>query len=337
MIRSIPVLYYHRIGAPDPDHLSIPTEAFRRQMEFLVARGYRTLHCADLADHLSGKSVITRPSAMVTFDDGFRDNLTEALPVLESLGLKAVLFQSSGLIRPESQPPASVPRGFNEAHTAARRGDFGDFLSRAELRSMKRFGLIEVQSHGHAHSQVFTAPRITGWYPETDRHWGILSAYGAPLETGVWPVFKRGPGLVSQAFRPDLAAISAWVARGGTDRPKAALDGWLRQESAGEFRDRVGEDLERSRRELAEFIPGQTPFLCWPWGARSDLSTAIAREKGYVGAFLTSTGANVPGTDPFAVSRFAIRSPSLPKFAFGVWLRGIPRLAGLYGMLHGRI
>lgn len=337
MIRSIPVLYYHRIGTPDPEHLSTSTAAFQKQMQFLVARGYRTLHCRDLADHLSGKAVITRPAAMVTFDDGFRDNLTEALPILEGLGLKAVLFQSSGLIRPESAPASPVYRGFNQAHTAARRGDFGDFLSRAELHAMKRMGLIEIQSHGHAHAQVFTSSTITGWYPESDQHWGILSAYGSGLESGVWPVFRRGPGLVNRAFLPNQTALEAWMKQGITERPKVAASGWLEQESERAFSERVGEDLSRARKELSEFSPEGGSFLCWPWGAHSDSSTRIARESGYQGAFLTSSGANVPGTDPFKVSRYAIRSSSLPKFAFGVWLRGHPVLAKIYGMLHGRI
>lgn len=341
MIRSIPVLYYHRVGAPDPEHLSIPTEAFRRQMEYLVARGFRTLHCVDLADHLAGKHVITRPAVMVTFDDGFRDNLREAAPILESLGLKAVLFQSSGLIRPEDSAPAASYRGFNQAHTAARRGDKGDFLSRSELQQLRRSGLIEVQSHGHAHAQVFTGPAITGWFPETDQHWGILSAYQDPLLEGCWPVFRRAPGLVNRAFIPDMKAIKAGLnlSTNVSERRRTALPNWLSPEPEEAFSARVKTDLAQSRQELREFSPSADGIssLCWPWGAHSPASTGIAREVGFKAAFLTSTGANVPGTDPFAISRFAIRSSSLPKFAFGVWLRSIPLLSNLYGLMHGRI
>ncbi|MFZ2955518.1 MAG: polysaccharide deacetylase family protein [Candidatus Ozemobacteraceae bacterium] len=355
MTRSIPVLYYHRIGAPDPAHLSTNTEDFARQMAFLARRGIRTLTINDVIAHISGSSPCCAPAVMITFDDGFRDNLTNAFPILQANRQKAVLFAATGLIRPAEQTPVAVARGFNEAHTAARRGDFGDFLSQNEFHTLVKSGIFEIHSHGHAHEQVFISSHVTGIYPTTDTHWGILSAYRNPLQDGVWPVFERKPGLTQKAFRPDISRIREIMRRFPqhdlpastvssalpTSAPVPALphnwDNFLRSESDNEFRNRIRDDLVQSFELVKPFHPQGCQGFCMPWGADGPELQAMLRETGYNAAFLTRSGANLPGDDPFRIRRFPIKKASLARFAFGIWLRSVPALARVYGCLHGRL
>ncbi len=337
---SVPVLYYHRIGAPDPIHLSTPADLFDRQLAFLHRRGLRSITMGQLVRHVTGEDPLSYPAFAVTFDDGFRDNLTEAFPVLRKHGCRAAVFPVGGLIRPDEAPPQVPPRDFNAAHQAARQGDRGDFLSRAEMREMLASGLVEFHSHGFSHRQVFTGNRVEGAYPDTDAHWGILSAYGRPLPAGSWPVFPRGPGLVHPAWEPDLDRISAagrdWAAaaRGKGQAAVTLPRDWFRIESPSEFERRVRDDLRASRALFADLHPPGPHLICWPWGASHDDLRRWAREEGYQGALATTAGPNLPGDDPFRICRFPVKKGDLARFALGIWLRSSPALARAYGLVR---
>ena len=96
------ILCYHRVAtdSSDPYSLCITPGEFRRQMEFVRAR------CCPVALRevsQSGTEGSGRPRLAVTFDDGYLDNLTEASPVLEELGLPATFFvTTAGLVEPRA-------------------------------------------------------------------------------------------------------------------------------------------------------------------------------------------------------------------------------------------
>lgn len=102
------VLAYHRIA----DHLepgfmgyagnasATPAE-FADQMAWLSAR-FHPITLADLASAIDGRGVLPRRPVLVTFDDGYRDNFTAALPVLERYGVPATVFLATDHIGSET-------------------------------------------------------------------------------------------------------------------------------------------------------------------------------------------------------------------------------------------
>ncbi|MCW0212431.1 MAG: polysaccharide deacetylase family protein [Pseudonocardia sp.] len=88
----IPVLMYHGVhDAPGDDgHFnpvySVRTEDFARQLDWLVAQGYRTVRLDDLEAAADDRSVV------LTFDDGDVSNVDVALPLLVERGLVAEFF-----------------------------------------------------------------------------------------------------------------------------------------------------------------------------------------------------------------------------------------------------
>jgi peptidoglycan/xylan/chitin deacetylase (PgdA/CDA1 family) len=86
------VLIYHRVlERPDPYRSGDPTVAeFDWQMA-LLAREFHVLPLADAVSRLAAGSLPAR-AACVSFDDGYRDNLTLATPVLRRHGLPATFF-----------------------------------------------------------------------------------------------------------------------------------------------------------------------------------------------------------------------------------------------------
>jgi peptidoglycan/xylan/chitin deacetylase (PgdA/CDA1 family) len=92
--RSSVILLYHRVaqGFPDPWSLCVSPSNFRAQLAVLAARNVRTLD--GLLDDLAHDR---RPrAAVVTFDDGYADFHTTALPGLRAHGVPATLFVTTG-------------------------------------------------------------------------------------------------------------------------------------------------------------------------------------------------------------------------------------------------
>ncbi|MEO0032801.1 MAG: hypothetical protein RIS94_2559 [Pseudomonadota bacterium] len=88
------VLAYHRVCHPLPGHdaMSVSPDHFAAQVAELAA----TREVVPLSRLLTTRS--DRPLAAITFDDGYRDVVTQGLPVLERHGCPATLFLATGYI-----------------------------------------------------------------------------------------------------------------------------------------------------------------------------------------------------------------------------------------------
>jgi peptidoglycan/xylan/chitin deacetylase (PgdA/CDA1 family) len=95
------ILMYHRVVADKNDDpldtgMCVTRERFEAQIEYLA----RTADIVPLGETVaalaSGKVQPRRWMLSITFDDGYRDNLTLALPVLERLKLPATVFVATG-------------------------------------------------------------------------------------------------------------------------------------------------------------------------------------------------------------------------------------------------
>jgi peptidoglycan/xylan/chitin deacetylase (PgdA/CDA1 family) len=86
------VLLYHRIAPPraDPWKLVVSPERFAEHMELLRSE-YRPMPLVELVEAARRRQLPHRAVA-VTFDDGYRDNLTAALPILEREDVPATVF-----------------------------------------------------------------------------------------------------------------------------------------------------------------------------------------------------------------------------------------------------
>jgi peptidoglycan/xylan/chitin deacetylase (PgdA/CDA1 family) len=87
------ILCYHRVaeGVEDPFFLCVSPDNFAAHLEELSrAREPSTL------DDVFAPS--RRPRVVVTLDDGYRDNLTNALPIAESKGVPITVFVTSGIL-----------------------------------------------------------------------------------------------------------------------------------------------------------------------------------------------------------------------------------------------
>ncbi len=102
------ILMYHSVAHAEPTRWidprnHMPPSCFEAQMRFL-ARRRRVVALSDLVDMLRDGETISPGTVVITFDDGYLDNLEVAADILDRLGLPATLFVPTGVIdRGENQ------------------------------------------------------------------------------------------------------------------------------------------------------------------------------------------------------------------------------------------
>lgn len=92
------IVCYHGITNDETssDWLLHPVTCFEREIAFLV-RHYEVLPVDEALARLYGPG-LNRPTASITFDDGYANNLSVALPVLQRFRAPATLYLTTGLI-----------------------------------------------------------------------------------------------------------------------------------------------------------------------------------------------------------------------------------------------
>ena len=118
------ILVYHTISSPAepmPGDIDVSPQKFERQLRWL-ARWHRVVGLDEtLTAHPRARGVA------ITFDDGFRDNLTVALPLLEKFRMPMTLFVAAGFVGRDG------------------------YLSEEDLRELSRHPLVTIGAHGLWH------------------------------------------------------------------------------------------------------------------------------------------------------------------------------------------
>jgi peptidoglycan/xylan/chitin deacetylase (PgdA/CDA1 family) len=103
-IRSqVAIIMYHRIGT-NKDIWSIDTtytSDFEKQMRYLK-KTYEIISFEKLTQAILEKKTLPKRAAIVTFDDGYKDNYTEAYPILKKYEIPATIFLTTGYIETDN-------------------------------------------------------------------------------------------------------------------------------------------------------------------------------------------------------------------------------------------
>lgn len=102
--RRAVVLMYHRVlpaslraESFSADGIVVTPETFRRHMQLLSSR-FQPVSAAQLAAALRNEEPLPERACLVTFDDGWWDNLEYALPILEEFRVPALIFLATDFI-----------------------------------------------------------------------------------------------------------------------------------------------------------------------------------------------------------------------------------------------
>ena len=96
--RTLRVLMYHKVNDLWPNPTTVPTAIFEEQMALLRELAYVPVSLDAVRDHYLHGTALPERAVLITFDDGYRDNLENALPVLRRHGYPAVVFVPIGFL-----------------------------------------------------------------------------------------------------------------------------------------------------------------------------------------------------------------------------------------------
>jgi peptidoglycan/xylan/chitin deacetylase (PgdA/CDA1 family) len=142
---SLRVLMYHKINDIPGNRLTIPVSLFDEQMDRLRQLGYTVVDLDAVLDfYVTGKPLPPR-AVLITFDDGYQDNLDNAARVLNNYGYAAVLFVPIGYL--------DLHRPLPHDERLASRGILNPTVDWDLLGELDRLH-VRIESHGISHKPL---------------------------------------------------------------------------------------------------------------------------------------------------------------------------------------
>jgi len=87
---------YHSIGTAKLNPYVISTKKFESDMQYLKENKFTTLSTDELYNFMVKNKSISKKSFLITFDDGYEDNYTNAFLSLKKYNFKATIFIITG-------------------------------------------------------------------------------------------------------------------------------------------------------------------------------------------------------------------------------------------------
>jgi len=134
---ALRILCYHRVHPVRRDRFTVTTSQLEEHLDYLARWGFRFIHVRDL---LASAPLPPRP-LILTFDDGYVDNLEHAVPVLRRHGASATIFVVTGCAGDRARWLEEAP----------------SLMGPRELRELEREG-VELALHCHSHRAYDTMP-----------------------------------------------------------------------------------------------------------------------------------------------------------------------------------
>ncbi len=128
----LPVIMYHSIREPASDYQLSPA-ALESDLQYLKSHGYESVSVAQLLAYTQGTGTLPEKPVLLTFDDGFYNNYSDALPLLDAYNMQAVV--------------SIVGRYTDELAPADPENALHSYLTWDNVRSLLASNRIELGSH----------------------------------------------------------------------------------------------------------------------------------------------------------------------------------------------
>ncbi len=316
------VLRYHSVSEPGEASeayrgagIAVPPALFERQMRYL-----RDFYQVVTLDHLIECSSAGTPfparAVAITFDDGYRDNYANALPVLESLGLPATVYVTTD----------AIGDGWRFWISRLR---FVLLRTREPRIELPELGIVDLSSRSARQAavhRVTLALKRLAVAARDEQLSRVSDAAGVPRPADAAGWMMNWPELRLMA--------DAGIEIGAHSRTHPIL---TRLEP-----DQARAEIAGSREALERGLDRPVSHFAYPNGGgivnHDDAVAALVRETGLRSAATSVEGPLRLGADPFRLNRVAVSERyGLDGFALclerdrvsqGVALRGLRRVTG---------
>ena len=290
---SVYVLFGHRVTGPR-DTRGIPSDSLAALLGYLRSQ-FDVLAMTDAMERLQARGRSPRPGVVITFDDGFADNLQHLLPMLKAHRFPATVFVTSGTIGTRER------LWFDEARRCIRETNASevqaDFLDQS-------LPLATPQQRAMAADAVVERMKATVARP---------AEAVARLRAALGVAERLCDDAERMLTREELAALAAdpLVTIGAHTVTHPVLARLSPEDAARE--------VEDSRAALAEIVGYQPAFFAYPNGKPGDVAPATVEHllaSGWRGAFTTVPEAAQAGCDPMWIPRLPLGTGSAERLAW---------------------
>ncbi|MFC1645699.1 polysaccharide deacetylase family protein [Candidatus Omnitrophota bacterium] len=300
---SFTILTYHRISDSnygDP-FLSVTPHNFERQIQYLTKK-YKIVSLEELTKLIQSQHPAVDNYVAITFDDGYRDNYTNAYPILSKYNVSATIFLTTGFIGTDElfwwDKVARIVKSIREKNL--------DIDKPEDIYPKKIRDVIEKISSGD------------------------ISNSSKAISFLLKEVSEEKKNLILDDLERQVLPLPS----DDQDRPYALTWDEVRQmsEDGMEFGShtvthpiltKVGSDqakyeISQSKKEIDEKIGKVVLHFAYPNGESSDFDERIkqfVKDNNYISACTTISGTNASQDDVFCLKRKAIDNSPISAFA----------------------
>lgn len=94
---SVPILAYHKVDN-DKSVYSVSEKVFDEQLNYLHKNGYKAITLEKMQELMKNRQLGEEKYVVITFDDGYENNYTKALPILQKYNYPATIFVVTGSV-----------------------------------------------------------------------------------------------------------------------------------------------------------------------------------------------------------------------------------------------
>jgi len=296
------IFTYHRVNDwGDAFQPAMPTAVFERQIRYVAAH-YTVLTVEELVDRMASGRV-PRDAVAITFDDGYRDNLTHAAPILARYRVPATVFLATGFMGSKEVPwyhrLADALQRTSRSSVSSPSGEelpLGDTAARlAALRRLQG----QLKTLAEDRFQASLAGLLEG-----------LGEPGSPAQRDLMLSWEDVLALRGLGFRIGAHTVSHPILS------RLTLE-------------RAREEILGSRRAIEAAVGYPPRAFAYPNGGAADYTSDVVdlvRAAGFTCAVTTKFGMNTDSTSPWELRRGQPWEEDLPRFAlklawYGLTLR----------------
>jgi peptidoglycan/xylan/chitin deacetylase (PgdA/CDA1 family) len=309
---SVAVLMYHRIAShvPDPLNQCVTQEAFWEQIRIIKGR-YSIISAAELRDGLRAKR-LPRGAVVLTFDDGYGDNLWCGAPVLRDHRAPATFFIISGRLG-QNQPLLH-----DQLASLVLNGDVPPELSitaGSDRRSWRLSGCApqtkpwdtasagERNARQQCYFDLHQMTRPLDWDARVD----VLNQLTAAIPRD--PALDAARRVLNHAELRELAAIDGFeIGCHTVNHPMLAKQRLETQRR----------EIFESKAQLEQILGKEINVFAYPYGGSAAVSgetVNLVRDAGFDLAFDSSAGLVRENQDPLLLPRCVVRNWTPGEFS----------------------
>jgi peptidoglycan/xylan/chitin deacetylase (PgdA/CDA1 family) len=306
------VLLYHRVAKldSDPQLLCVTPENFEDQLKHL-RDSFVPLTLRDMAAR-ARSGTLTKNSIVLTFDDGYADNLLAAKPLLEKYNIPATVFVASRFVDTQSE-------------------FYWDELDRLLLDNHPLPTTLSIEIAGSTfHWNLGDEASRPTTTESSQKYWSVASPQPFTIRQQIYATLCDQLRPLSHNLRENIvASLRQWAGQTGLVRPshrglsasklkELARGGlieigahtvdhlWLSAHNAAEQQ----RQILTSKRDLETILGQPVTSFSYPYGARSaynDDSLALVKQAGFTAACSNFSGTIRRDPDLFQLPRMLVR------------------------------